>query len=169
MLIGRVGLAKMGADMRERIRSAGDEVTGHGHTSNTRDVASLEKLVAALPTPRIVWVMVSSAAATTETLTAMGDLLSQGEVAVDGGSSTFADDIMHAQELQAKGIGFADCGASGGLWGQENGYGLMCGADARHVQMAMPIFDAPRPKSPRDEFGGHVVTQAGESCVLTHH
>ena len=57
MHIGLVGLGKMGANMRERIRSAGHEVTGYSRTSPIRDVTSLEELVAALPTPRIVIVM----------------------------------------------------------------------------------------------------------------
>ena len=30
-------------------------------------------------------------------------------------------------------IGFVDCGVSGGVWGLENGYALMCGGDADHV------------------------------------
>ena len=151
MHIGLVGLGKMGANMRERIRSAGHEVTGYSRTSPIRDVTSLEELVAALPTPRVVIVMVPAGAATAQTITALGDLLSEGDLLVDGGNSKFTDDIVHARELKAKGIGFVDCGVSGGVWGQENGYGLMCGGDVEHVEMVMPIFDALRPEGPRDE------------------
>jgi 6-phosphogluconate dehydrogenase len=151
MHVGLVGLGKMGAHMRERIRGAGHEVIGYSRTSPTRDVASLEELVAALPTPRVVIVMVPAGAATAQTITTLGDLLSAGDLVVDGGNSKFTDDIAHAEQLKAKGIGFVDCGVSGGVWGQENGYGLMCGGDAAHVEMVMPIFDALRPDGPRDE------------------
>jgi 6-phosphogluconate dehydrogenase len=70
---------------------------------------------------------------------------------VDGGNTRFSDDIVHAEQLKATGIGFVDCGVSGGVWGKDNGYGLMCGGDVQHVQMLMPIFDALRPEGPRDE------------------
>jgi 6-phosphogluconate dehydrogenase len=151
MHIGLIGLGKMGANMRERIRSAGHEVSGYSRSSPDRDVTSLEELVAALPVPRIVMVMVPAGAATAQTITALGELLSEGDLVVDGGNSKFTDDIVHAGELREKGIAFVDCGVSGGIWGQQNGYGLMCGGEAEHVAMVMPIFDALRPKGPRDE------------------
>jgi 6-phosphogluconate dehydrogenase len=151
MHLGLVGLGRMGANMRERIRAAGHEVTGYSRTAKDRDVNSLEELVAALPTPRMVWVMVPAGTATTQTITTLGNLLSEGDLVVDGGNTKFTDDIVHAQELRTKGIGFVDCGVSGGIWGRENGYGLMCGGDAQHVEMVMPILDALRPGGPRDE------------------
>ena len=49
-----------------------------------------------------------------------------------------------------------DCGVSGGVWGLENGYGLMCGGDAADVARVMPVFDALRPEGPRDEGFVHV-------------
>ena len=118
MHVGLIGLGKMGANMRERIRSAGHEVSGYSRTSPTRDVASLEELVAALPAPRVVIIMVPAGAATAQTITTLGDLLSPGDLVVDGGNSKFTDDIVHAEQLKAKGIGFVDCGVSGGVWGQ---------------------------------------------------
>ena len=151
MHLGLIGLGRMGGSMRERIRGAGHEVIGFSRHSRLRDVTSLDELVAALPAPRVVWVMVPAGAATAETITALGDLLSEGDLVVDGGNSKFTDDIAHAHELKAKGIGFVDCGVSGGVWGEVNGYGLMCGGDVQHVEMVMPIFDALRPEGPRDE------------------
>jgi len=148
MRIGLIGLGKMGGNMRDRIRAAGHEVIGYSRTSTSRDANSLEELVGALPTPRVVVVMVPAGDATAQTITALGDLLSPGDLVVDGGNSKFTDDIVHAQELKDKGIGFVDCGVSGGVWGKENGYGLMCGGDAQHVEMVMPIFDALRPEGP---------------------
>jgi 6-phosphogluconate dehydrogenase len=151
MKIGLIGLGRMGANMRERIRGAGHEVIGYSRTPANRDIDSLEELVAALPSPRVVWVMVPPGAATAETITGLANLLTEGDLVVDGGNTKFTDDIVHAQELSAKGIGFVDCGVSGGIWGKENGYGLMCGGDVEHVEIAMPIFDALRPDGPRDE------------------
>jgi len=151
MHLGLIGLGKMGGNMRERIRGAGHDIIGYSRSSNTRDVSSLKELVAALPAPRVVWVMVPPGAATDQTITALGNLLAEGDLVVDGGNTKFTDDMVHAAELKAKGIGFVDCGVSGGVWGKDNGYGLMCGGDAQHIEMVMPIFDALRPEGPRDE------------------
>ncbi|MEH3156196.1 MAG: NAD(P)-binding domain-containing protein [Gordonia paraffinivorans] len=63
---------------------------------------------------------------------------------MDGGNSRYTDDGPHAELLSAKQIGYVDCGVSGGVWGLENGYGLMAGGSAEDVEKAMPIFDALR-------------------------
>ena len=151
MHLGLIGLGKMGGNMRERIRSAGHTVVGYDRAPRLSDVKTLKAMVAKLPAPRVVWVMVPAGAATDETITELAGLLSKGDLVVDGGNTKFTDDIRHAQELDGKGIGFVDCGVSGGIWGLDNGYGLMCGGDADHVKMVMPIFDALRPKGPRGE------------------
>jgi 6-phosphogluconate dehydrogenase len=169
MHIGLVGLGRMGANMRERIRSAGHEVTGYSNTAEVRDVDTLEELVAALPVPRVVMLMVPAGPATAQTIEALGDLLSEGDLVVDGGNTKFTDDILHARVLGAKGIGFVDCGVSGGIWGKDNGYGLMCGGDAQHVEMVMPIFDALRPEGPREEGFVHAgEVGAGHYVKMVH-
>ncbi|GAA2467380.1 phosphogluconate dehydrogenase (NAD(+)-dependent, decarboxylating) [Streptomyces macrosporus] len=150
MELGLVGLGKMGGNMRERIRRAGHTVVGYDRNPDLADVGSLEELVGALKAPRVVWVMVPAGAPTQSTIDALGELLSPGDVVVDGGNSRWTDDEKHAEQLAAKGIGFVDCGVSGGVWGLENGYALMYGGDAEHVAKVQPIFDALKPEG---EFG----------------
>ena len=58
MQLGLIGLGKMGGNMRERLRRAGHEVVGYDRNPEVTDVDSLADLVAALPAPRVVWVMV---------------------------------------------------------------------------------------------------------------
>src|SRR3954462_4128627 len=107
----------MGGNMAERIRRAGHEVVGYDRSSPKRDVDSLPGLVSALQAPRVVWGMVPAGEATRPVVRELGGLLSPGDVVVDGGNSKFTDDQLHAQELGAKGIGYLDCGVSGGVWG----------------------------------------------------
>ncbi|MCI0383523.1 phosphogluconate dehydrogenase (NAD(+)-dependent, decarboxylating) [Streptomyces sp. CNQ085] len=150
MELGLVGLGKMGGNMRERIRRAGHTVVGFDRNPDLADVHSLDELVDSLKVPRVVWVMVPSGGPTQSTVDALGELLSPGDVVVDGGNSRWTDDERHAQELAARGIGFVDCGVSGGVWGLENGYALMYGGDAEHVAKVQPVFDALKPEG---EFG----------------
>jgi 6-phosphogluconate dehydrogenase len=146
MDIGLVGLGKMGGNMRTRLRNAGHTVVGFDHDPDKRDVDSLEALVEALPSPKVVWVMVPSGAPTHETIERLGDLLGEGDLVVDGGNSRWTDDQAHAAMLAEKGIGFVDCGVSGGVWGLENGYALMYGGTAEDVAKVQPAFDALKPE-----------------------
>ena len=150
MDLGLIGLGKMGGNMRERIRRAGHTVVGYDHNPDVSDVESLEAMVEALPSPKVVWVMVPAGDPTRQTVKALKELLSEGDLIVDGGNSRWTDDQTNAQFLSDKGIGFVDCGVSGGVWGLENGYALMAGGDADQIAKVQPIFDALKPEG---EFG----------------
>jgi len=150
MELGLVGLGKMGGNMRERIRRAGHTVVGYDRNPDVSDVGSLEAMVEALPSPKVVWVMVPAGDPTRETVRTLKGLLSEGDLIVDGGNSRWTDDQANAEFLSDKGIGFVDCGVSGGVWGLENGYALMAGGDADDIAKVQPIFDALRPEG---EFG----------------
>ena len=155
MQLGMIGLGKMGANMRERLRKAGHEVVGFDLNPEVRDVDSLEALVEALDAPRVVWVMVPHGEPTQQTVDQLGELLAEGDLVIEGGNSHFTDDVKHHAELAEQGIGYVDCGVSGGIWGITEGYGLMCGGETEWVEKAMPIFDALRPEGPREEGWVH--------------
>lgn len=146
MELGLIGLGKMGGNMRERIRRGGHTVIGFDRNPDLADVHSLKELVDSLQGPRVVWVMVPAGAATQSTIDELGELLSPGDLVVDGGNSRWTDDERHAKELSDKGIGFVDCGVSGGVWGLANGYALMYGGTDEDVAKAQPIFDALKPE-----------------------
>ncbi|HSF25975.1 MAG TPA: decarboxylating 6-phosphogluconate dehydrogenase [Actinomycetes bacterium] len=145
MQIGLVGLGRMGANMRERLRAGGHTVVGYARTRAVSDVGSLEELVEALPAPRVVWVMVPAGEPTRTTIGVLEGLLSPGDVVVDGGNSRWTDDLVHAAQLAEHGIGYVDCGVSGGVWGLQNGYALMCGGSVDDVAKVQPAFDTLKP------------------------
>jgi 6-phosphogluconate dehydrogenase len=151
MHIGLVGLGKMGGNMRERLRGGGHTVVGFDHNSDISDADSLAGLVDALPSPKVVWVMVPSGDPTRATITELQGLLGEGDLIVDGGNSRWSDDLVHAEQLASSGIGFVDCGVSGGVWGLKNGYALMCGGSADDIAKVQPAFDTLKP-----EEGGFV-------------
>jgi 6-phosphogluconate dehydrogenase len=94
--------------------------------------------------------MVPAGEPTRSTVAELKDLLGEGDLVVDGGNSRWTDDQENAKSLAEKGIGFVDCGVSGGVWGLENGYALMCGGEASDVEKVQPVFDALKPEG---EFG----------------
>ena len=170
MKIGLVGLGKMGANMRQRLREHEIEVVGYSRQRPPADVGSLAELVAALPAgQRVVWVMVPAGEATDQVITQLADLLDPGDIVVDGGNTHYTADAAHAATLAQRGIGFLDAGVSGGVWGLRNGYGLMVGGDADHVATLMPVLDALRPEGPREEGFVHVgPVGAGHFAKMVH-
>jgi 6-phosphogluconate dehydrogenase len=137
MQLGIIGLGRMGGNMRERLRRAGHDVIGFDRNPDVSDAADLADLVSKLAAPRVVWSMVPA-------------LMSAGYLIIDGGNSKFTGDAPRAERLAKRGIGYVDCGVSGGVWGIEYGYGLMVGGTDADVAKAQPIFDALKPAG---EFG----------------
>jgi 6-phosphogluconate dehydrogenase len=144
MDIGFVGLGRMGGNMARRLRRAGVSVAGYNRDAElTEKLAtevgleacrSLERLVASLDTPRIVWLMLPAGEATDSTIEALASQLARGDLIVDGGNAYYRDSMKHGEMLGRRGIQFVDAGVSGGIWGLANGYGLMVGGEVGAVK-----------------------------------
>jgi 6-phosphogluconate dehydrogenase len=168
MELGLVGLGRMGSNMRERLRRAGHTVVGYDTNPEISDVESLAELADSLPAPRVVWVMVPAGDPTRQTVQRLGELLGEGDLVVDGGNSKWTDDQANAELLAKSGVGFVDCGVSGGVWGLDNGYALMCGGSSEDVAKVQPAFDALKPP---DEFGfvhAGTTVGAGHFAKMVH-
>jgi 6-phosphogluconate dehydrogenase len=159
LTLGMVGLGRMGGNMTRRLARAGHAVVAWdradearatlAHEARVQPAATLEQLVVALPAPRIVWLMLPAGAPTQETLSNLVPLLARGDVVIDGGNAMYRDSQRHARELAAHGVQFVDAGVSGGVWGLENGYGLMVGGDAAAVRLVEPALRSLAPAPDR--------------------
>jgi 6-phosphogluconate dehydrogenase len=169
MQLGLIGLGKMGFNMRERLRQGGHEIIGYDPRPEVTDVATLADLAAALDAPRVVWAMVPSGEVTQSTIEALAEVLSEGDLVIDGGNSRYTDDGPHAKLLAEKGIGYIDAGVSGGIWGLTEGYGLMVGGSDEDIARAMPIFDTLRPEGPVEDGFVHAgPVGAGHFTKMVH-
>ena len=140
MKLGIVGLGRMGAAMRERLRRGGHEVTGFDLNAEVSDVASLEELVAGLAAPRVVWLMAPAGEATEGLVAELGELLAEGDILVDGGNSLYKDSIRRGETLAERGIRLLDAGVSGGIWGLENGFCVMVGGERAAFEAVEPAI-----------------------------
>ena len=149
MQIGMVGLGRMGANMARRLARKGVRVAAYDLSPVARSAleqesgvtphAQLTALVAALPAPRVVWVMLPSGEITEQALQALTTLLAKGDVLVDGGNANYKDSRRRAAWLAGHGLGFVDAGVSGGVWGLDNGYALMLGGEEDNVAKVHPF------------------------------
>jgi len=135
--------------MAQRLTQGGHEVIGYdahppdaarAQEMHATLAADLAGLVAQLPAPRTVWIMVPSGKPTQDTVDALAKLLSPGDLIIDGGNSRFTDDIARAAALEPKGIHYMDAGTSGGIWGLKLGYCLMVGGQLEDFKRVEPIL-----------------------------
>ena len=154
MELGMIGLGKMGANMAERLVLGGHKVTGFDpnaaarkalETKGAGSADSLQALIKALPTPRVVWLMVPSGKITDDTVNALIPLLAKGDTVIDGGNSNYKDSVRRAKLYADNGLGYVDCGTSGGVWGLKEGYSMMVGGDEKTVDTLSPIFETLAP------------------------
>lgn len=146
MKIGMVGLGRMGEGLSGRLRNKGHEVVGYDKNPATTEVASLKELVAGLPSPKVVWLMVPSGDVTETTLNEVSELLGAGDIVIDGGNSYYKDSLRRGKKLGERNIQFLDAGTSGGIWGLENGFCLMVGGPQDAFDHVEPIFKALAPE-----------------------
>jgi 6-phosphogluconate dehydrogenase len=170
MRIAMIGLGRMGGNMVERLMRGGHELVVFDRSAESVQryadkgataAADLDAVVAALPTPRVVWVMVPAGAPVDATLDALAPMLSEGDVVIDGGNSNFHDTQRRSAALAGRGISLLDAGTSGGIWGLENGYCLMVGGAAPAIALCEPLFHALAPEQGYAHVGpsgaGHYV------------
>jgi len=106
MEFGIVGLGRMGGNMARRLARKGIKIAVNNRSHEVSEAiaaetghlacVSLADLVAALQTPRIVWLMLPAGEATEAALTTLMPLLSAGDLVVDGANAYYKDDQRRA-------------------------------------------------------------------------
>ena len=154
MDIGIIGLGRMGGNIARRLMRAGHRCVGYDR--NSQSVVDLSKdgatgardlpdLIAKLPRPRVLWLMLPVGPITESAINEAADRLEAGDIIIDGGNTFYKDDIRRAKSVGSRSIHYIDAGTSGGVWGLERGYCLMIGGEAEIVRYLDPIFAALAP------------------------
>jgi 6-phosphogluconate dehydrogenase len=151
MKIGLIGLGKMGYNLSLNLMDNHHEVVAYDvnkeaveklANEGTTGAFTVEELVNELaPSPKVVWIMVPAGEVTENVITELKELLSEGDIIIDGGNSNYKESVRRAQDLQEKGIYFFDVGTSGGMEGARNGACTMIGGDAEVFRTIEPVFN----------------------------
>ena len=176
MELGMIGLGRMGGNMALRLSKGGHNVVGYDPNQQVvqdyvkqgiSGASSLEDLVGKLSAPRAVWSMVPSGEVTEATVNRLGELLSPGDMVIDGGNSYYKDSMRRAAVLGEKDIYFLDSGTSGGIWGVTEGYSLMVGGDRAAFNRLEPVLQTLAPASDRG-YGRVGPAGAGHFVKMVH-
>jgi len=178
MDMAMIGLGRMGGNMALRLAEAGHRISVYDPAdgaaaalaakhANIHAADSLKALAGMLAKPRVFWLMVPHTAVdeVIDQLTEAG--LAPDDLVVDGGNSNYKHSQQRGEALAARGIGFVDCGTSGGIWGLSEGYSLMVGGEERFVSRLQPALEALAPGA--DRGWGHVgPVGAGHFVKMVH-
>jgi 6-phosphogluconate dehydrogenase len=150
MEMAMIGLGRMGGNMVSRLLRAGHRMIAYDQSPAAVEAkvdegavgaASLAELAAAFTEkPRIVWVMVPAGEPTTQTIVQLSKVLEPGDIVIDGGNTNWQLAMKDAEGLKAKGMHYLDAGTSGGVWGLQNGYGLMVGGEDVIFEHCKPLL-----------------------------
>jgi 6-phosphogluconate dehydrogenase len=149
MNIGITGLGRMGAGMAERWVRGGHRVVVHNRSHGPIEALvakgaeaayTYEELVAKLPAPRAIWIMLPAGDVTEQAIEGIAALLAPGDTIIEAGNTLYKDDIRRAEALKSRGINYVDQGTSGGIWGLELGFCLMVGGAPEVVKPLEPAF-----------------------------
>ena len=169
-----IGLGRMGMNMARRLLRGDHKVIAYNRTANKTDqiveegavgAYSLSELVEKLSLPRVAWLMLPAGPTIDDHLDRLKDLLSGGDMVIDGGNTYYKDDIRRAEMLAEKGIQFLDAGVSGGIWGLEVGYCTMVGGARENYEYLEPIF---KTLAPKDGYLYCGATGAGHFVKMVH-
>jgi 6-phosphogluconate dehydrogenase len=150
MKLAIFGLGKMGIQIARRLQKNGIDVLAWNRSDTPREEASKagvkvfadvnSAVKAVTDTQRIFWLMLPSEITGEFLEQQLGPHLKAGDIVIDGGNSLYKESIKRGEMLNAKGVVFYDCGTSGGVWGEKEGFALMVGGPKDSWQKVEPIF-----------------------------
>ena len=150
MHIGFIGLGKMGFNLVGNLVRHGHTVVGYDineelvkavQETGAQGVTSLQDMYNALPEKRVLWLMIPAGPLIDNVIEQLLVVMQPGDVVIDGGNSHYQDSIRRHAYLKEKGIGFLDCGTSGGISGALNGACTMVGGDADVIEPLHGVFN----------------------------
>jgi 6-phosphogluconate dehydrogenase len=174
MQIAMIGLGRMGMNMAKRLLQGGHSVIAYNRTPNKTDqlvkegaigAYSLSEVAEKLSPPRVTWVMLPAGPTVDDHIVQLKEILSPGDIVIDGGNTYYKDDIRRADLLAEKEIKFIDAGVSGGIWGLKVGYCLMIGGEKEIYQYLESIFKTLAPEEGYLHCGG---VGAGHFVKMVH-
>lgn len=152
MKFAMIGLGKMGLNLVKNAADNGHEVVAFDLNADSvkeadaySDLVSpatdMDDMLAQLPSPKVVWVMVPAGVPTNSTIDTLIEKLDEGDIIIDGGNSNYKDNLEQNKRTTAAGIKFFDAGTSGGMSGARNGGNFMIGGDdAEAWKTIEPLF-----------------------------
>jgi len=174
--MGVVGLGVMGRNLALNMADHGFSVAVYDPwpDARTRFAAGLNgsvdrvvlaetpaDLVAALPRPRTILIMVKAGEPVDAVIADLAPLLEAGDTLIDGGNSHYPDTMRRENALRAQGLSFIGLGVSGGEDGARHGPSMMAGGAAEAYAQCRTVLEAIAARFAPDTFDAPCCARVG--------
>lgn len=172
MKIAVQGLGRMGMQIVHKLAASDHTVIAHNRSPDKVETAITYGAIGAYTKqatleafgdePVMIWVMLPADIVDAQ-VDEWLELLPAGSIIIDGGNSDYRLSQKLAAHVEAAGHRFVDVGVSGGVWGYQNGFSMMCGGnDSQAFETLEPILQTlSQPEGAYQYFGpagsGHFV------------
>lgn len=177
MKIAIQGLGRMGMQIARKLAESGEHtVIAHNRHHEPIDEAATYGAIKAYEKADVIrefgddqiviWIMLPD-----DIVDAQVDewlpLLRPGSIIIDGGNSDFRSTKKLNEKVTAAGMHLLDAGVSGGVWGYQNGFPIMCGGDNAEAFAALEpaLKTLVQPGGMYYHFGG---SGAGHYVKMVH-
>lgn len=118
------------------------EAEGEGLAGKLTGADTLEAMVAAMPSPRAIIMMVPSGKPVDGTIDTLIPLLAKGDTIIDAGNSDFHETRVRTKYVEDAGLTYIGMGVSGGEEGARNGPSIMVGGTPEAWTAVRPVIEA---------------------------
>ena len=182
--MGLIGVGTMGSALALNMAENGHDVALYNLDASTVDALidgagelapklrkceSVEALVAAMPTPRAVMLMVPAGGPVDASIDALLPHLAPGDTIIDGGNSDFRQTQDRTTRVEAAGCRYLGIGVSGGEEGARHGPSMMVGGTPSAWEPLQPIYEAIAAKFEGDPCVAHLGPGGAGHFVKTVH
>ncbi len=171
------GLGRMGAQIARRLHKKGFQV--HAWNRSVDPVNEIKKKGVKASNDfdevvgwadgkqRIFWIMLPHAIVDDFLFgkSHLGPKLRKGDIVIDGGNSFYKLTMERSKKMARKGVHYFDCGTSGGVWGEKNGFALMVGGPREKWSQIEPYIQA---LSAGDNYAYCGTSGAGHFVKMVH-
>ncbi|MEM6307563.1 MAG: NADP-dependent phosphogluconate dehydrogenase, partial [Pseudomonadota bacterium] len=182
--MGLIGVGTMGGALALNMAEQGVDVVLYNRSPDAvkalvrgaRDLAerlhpvdSIKAMVARLPQPRAIFLMVPAGQPVDATIDTLIPLLSPGDTIIDGGNSDFRDTIRRTAKVEQAGLAMLGVGVSGGAEGARYGPSMMAGGTVQTYATFEPVLQAIAAKFHSDACVAHLGPDGAGHFVKTVH
>ncbi|HLP86756.1 MAG TPA: NADP-dependent phosphogluconate dehydrogenase [Candidatus Paceibacterota bacterium] len=175
MKIAISGLGRMGSQIAKKLHEGGHTVIAHNRSSGLVDemknlgmigAYTKEEVVSSFGGEQIIlWVMIPSDVVDSE-LDVWLSIIPKGSIIIDGGNSKWSDTKRRAEKVAQSGSVLLDVGTSGGIWGYQNGFSMMCGGENSSFEKIKPALETL--KSPEGMYAYFGESGSGHFVKMVH-
>lgn len=182
--MGLIGVGTMGSALALNIAENGHPIALYNLDASTVDALiaeagelaskltkteSVADLVAAMPAPRAIILLVPAGAPVDASIEALLPHLAPGDTIIDGGNSDFRETQRRTKKVETAGFNYLGVGVSGGAEGARRGPSMMVGGSPSSWEPIRPVLEAIAAKYEGDPCVAHLGSDGAGHFVKTVH